>query len=187
MEKLYALLLLLVSFNMINAQESNSKYLEFGIEAQRYPTGYLTGLRAELGLTLHHALDFRIGYNGLDHEDFGVHDSEIGGGFGGSIGYRYYFKPERENWFLGLRTDLWFNEIDWKDFAPNTSELIEASTTDVYVLQPTLIGGYRWAFHEHFALTPTVAVGAEINIITNGENVGQGPIFLLGLNFTYRL
>jgi hypothetical protein len=40
-----------------------------------------------------------VGYNLLDHKDFGVQESEKGGGFGFTLGYRYYFKPENKKWF----------------------------------------------------------------------------------------
>jgi len=181
MKKLSLCFALFVWMNTLFGQETNEKYFELGLEGQQYPTGYLFGARAEIGLASHHALDFRIGYNALDHKDFGVHDTEEGGGFGGTIGYRYYFNPEHESWFVGARTDVWFNKVDWTDLEPEAE-----SSTDVVVLQPTLIGGYRWAFNDHFALTPTLAFGAEINIVTDGEEVGQGAIFLWGLNLTYR-
>ena len=100
-----------------------------------------------MGLKAHHAIDIRLGYNGLDHEDFGVHDSEIGGGFGGSFGYRYYFNEFHKNWFLGARFDLWNNKVDWQDFDDNAMDLLAEGTSNLLVLQPTLIGGFRWQFN----------------------------------------
>jgi hypothetical protein len=40
-----------------------------------------------------------VGCNLLNHKDFGVQESEKGGGFGFTLGYRYYFKPENKKWF----------------------------------------------------------------------------------------
>ncbi len=185
MKNIYLILTFFTLVNTAIGQEANGKYFEIGIEVQQYPTGSLSGIRGEVGLTNHHALDFRIGYNGLDHKDFGVHNTEVGGGFGGSVGYRYYFKPAHKNWFVGIRTDLWFNEVDWTDPVPDSNDLLEG-VTNVVVLQPTAIGGYRWALNDHFAITPTAAFGAEINIKTDGEEVGQGFILLWGLSLTYR-
>lgn len=177
---------LFIGLNTAFSQESQNKYLELGLEVQQYPTGFLLGARGEIGLKTHHAIDFRLGYNVLDHEDFGVHDSEIGGGFGGSVGYRYYFNPEHKNWFVGARTDLWNNEVDWFDLDPDSGEVIAEGTSNIFVLQPTILGGYRWAINPHLALAGTLAAGAEINIVTNGAEIGQGPILLWGLSFTYR-
>ena len=168
------------------AQETTERIVEVGADVQKYPTGILLAVRAEFSLKPHHAIDFRIGYNGLDHQDFGVHDSEIGGGFGGSIGYRYYFNENHKNWFLGPRVDLWNNIVDWIDLDEQGQDIIAEGESDIFVLQPTLVGGFHWLVNNHFVITPTAALGAEINIITDGAEIGQGLILLLGANVTYR-
>ncbi len=186
---MYRFSLIFIAFiisQTLTAQELSPRVVEVGAEVQKYPTGILLTVRAEFSLKLHHAIDFRIGYNGLDHEDFGVHDSEIGGGFGGSVGYRYYFKESHVKWFVGARTDLWNNEVDWIDFDEQGQIPIAEGVSDIFVLQPTILVGYHWMFREHFVFTPTAAFGAEINIITDGADIGQGPILLLGANLTYR-
>jgi len=163
------------------AQDNWQPYKDIGVEIQQYPTGFLYGIKAEFGIKSHHAIDFRVGYNDLDHEDFGVQDSEIGGGFGGSVGYRYYFNPANKKLFLGARTDLWFNDIDWMNFTDATE-----GETSIIVLQPTALVGYTFLLNDRFVISPTLALGAEINIKTDGEPVGEGGILLWGLNFLYR-
>lgn len=175
--------MLVCTLGQLFGQDSASKYADIGIEVQVYPTGFLYGLKAEFGFKPKHALELRLGYNELDHQDFGVHLSEIGGGFGGTIGYRYYFKPTNTKFFLGVRSDIWFNKIEWFDIV--IRGIIEGETS-VTVLQPTAIFGYSWLFGNHFVLTPTIAAGAEINIITDGAPVGEGPIVLVGINALYR-
>lgn len=185
-KKVLGTILLLFLINpTLMSQESNERYFEPGIEIQQYPTGFLLGIRGSVGITTHQVIELRLGYNLLDHQDFGEHDDEIGGGFGFTLGYRYFFKSDHRKWFLGARADIWFNEVDWKDNINTPNEV--QGTTNVTVLQPTLIGGYYWALNEHFAITPTLAAGAEINIVTEGAEVGQGPILLWGINLTYRL
>lgn len=151
-----------------------------GLEVQQYPTGFLSGIYGEFELKDQHTLNLRLGYNALDHQDFGVHDSEIGGGFGGSLGYRYYFKPAFKKTFIGVRSDLWFNSIDWEDIS-------EAGNTKVTVLQPTVLAGYAWSVGERLRIVPELAFGREINVVTNGAEVGQGFILLWGLVVDYRL
>jgi hypothetical protein len=177
---LFSFILFLIG-NSTFAQDGFSKYSAFGIELQQYPTGFLLGARGEFGFKPHQSFDFRIGYNFVDHRDQGKHANEEGGGFGFTLGYRYYFKPQNTHFFLGIRSDLWFNKIDWQD-DPNLS-----GTTEVVVLQPTIIGGYLFLIKEKWTITPTLAFGYEINIVENGDPVGQGPIFLWGLNVNYRL
>ena len=180
---LFILIFSLYSFVSFSQNETGV-YFDLGVEAQQYPTGFLLGARAEIGIASHHALDVRIGYNSLDHKDFGEHESEIGGGFGFTLGYRYYFKPENRKWFLGARSDFWWNEIDWEDNIRNPNQMV--GTTNVVVLQPTAIGGYRFLLNNNFVITPTLAFGAEINIKTEGEDVGQGAIVLWGINLGYK-
>ena len=173
------LFLFSISCLSLNAQESSLKYFSAGLELQQYPTGFLLGGRGEFGFT-QHSLDFRIGYNFVDHRDLGVHANEEGGGFGFTIGYRYYFRPQNNRFFLGVRSDLWFNTIEWQDQPP------AAGTTNVVVLQPTAIAGYLFLINEKWCITPTLAFGWEINIVENGEPVGEGAILLWGVNFEYR-
>ena len=179
-KKILLILLLCCNVTLFFAQNNFSKYNEFGMEFQQYPTGILLSARGEVGFKPHQSFDFRIGYNFVDHRDQGKHDNEEGGGFGFTLGYRYYFQPQNTKFFLGIRSDLWFNKIDWRD-EPNLS-----GTTDVVVLQPTLIGGYVFLIKEKWVITPTLAFGYEINIVENGEPVGQGPILLWGVNLNYR-
>ncbi len=183
--KITCLLLLSLFFTSLSAQDDSNHFRDIGLEIQQYPTGYLLGLRAEWELTPHHNITLRAGYNGLDHQDFGVHESEIGGGFGGTLGYRYYFKPNAQAFFLGARADLWQNEVDWKDNIGTPGALF--GTTDVWVLQPTAIAGYLFLLQDHWVFTPTLAFGAEINIKTTGAPVGEGAIVLWGLQLAYRI
>jgi len=179
--KYILLLFCFVSLNLVTAQVTLEQHKDVGFEVQQYPTGFLLGIKAEFGLKPHHAIEFRIGYNSLNHKDFGVQDSEIGGGFGGSLGYRYYFNPNHQKLFCGVRSDIWFNKIDWINIE-NASE----GETSIIVFQPTVILGYSFILHDHFVFTPTLAFGAEINIKTEGEPVGEGGILLWGVNFLYR-
>ena len=174
----------LLILGSLQAQDSPTRNFNIGVEAQQYPTGFLLGVRSEIGWKNHHALNIRVGYNLLDHQDFGVHEEEIGGGFGFTLGYSYYFKPQNHGWFLGVRNDFWFNEVDWKDNIGEAEEL--RGTSNIIVLQPTIIGGYQFLLKNQVTITPTLAFGAEINIKTEGEEVGQGSILLWGLNLGYQ-
>jgi len=184
--------LLLFIFNFSAAAQSddesavrNDKSFDVGLEVQIYPTGIIPGLHFEYGLSEKDGLLGRVGYNAVDHRDLGVQDDETGGGFGFSLGYRRYFKADRQGFFLGARTDLWFNRIDWRE---NPDLPIEVSgVTDVTVLQPTAEAGYVFNLKkEGWSFIPSIAFGAEINIQTAGRPVGEGAIVLVGFNFRRR-
>ena len=150
--------------------------IEFGFELQVYPTGVIPGLRIERGFAQYHSINFRLGVQEIRHQDFGVHDDERGDGAGFSIGYSRYFKPGFTGLSLGARTDLWFNTLDWRDNIGEAQEI--SGTTDVTVLQPTIDIAYHYLSSPGWFLRPSLAAGFEINIDTDGSDVGQGFIYL---------
>ncbi len=159
-----------------------------GVEAQGYLTGVIAAIKYEHGFARsNHAVNVRVGYNLVRHRDLGVQDDERGGGAGLSLGYRYYFYRDSglyRGFFLGAKTDLWFNKIHWKNSSGTLQET--SGTTRIGVFQPTAEAGYCWTVRKSFNITPYLALGAEINVKTKGEAVGQGAIFLAGLSVGYR-
>lgn len=147
-----------------------------GVELQAYPAGLIPGLHVQTPLDELSSLTFRAAANLTDRQDFGEFDNEEGDGFGGGIGYRRYLERGREGWLFGGRVDLWDLEIDWEDPGPVTG------TTDILVLQPTAEVGYGFRLGEDgWRIELTLGLGAEINIDTDGEDVGEGAILLLGI------
>ena len=176
---------LLLSFLFTTAiSGQNDKSFDVGLEVQAYPTGVIPGIHLEWGVGSQDGLLARIGYNVVRHRDLGVHGDERGGGFGFTLGYRRYFKENRNGFFLGAKSDLWFNKLEWKD---NVNLITEVKgETDVTVLQPTAEAGYVMNFDGGWIFVPSIAFGAEINIKTEGEDVGEGAVLLLGFTFGKR-
>lgn len=168
----------LFAFFSSTAQESTPT--DFGIEFQAYPTGLIPGIRLEKAIGSHHGASLRLGYNLVRHGDAGEHMDERGGGFGFTLGYRRYFKAGFEGLFLGSRVDFWFNSVDWMDIGPADQEI--RGNTKITVFQPTLELGYLILFGEdQWFFSPKLALGAEINIKTDGAEVGEGAILLGGV------
>ena len=155
-----------------------------GFEFQAYPTGLIPGIRYADGWGERHEWNLRLGLNLIDHRDLGVKWDEQGWGYGASLGYRYYFKPDWRGFFIGPRLDLWHNHIDWVDILPNDAQV--SGTTQLLVVQPTAEAGYQWVFG-NWTLAPSIAFGVEINAVTEGEETGQGAILLLGISLSRRL
>lgn len=156
--------------------EPERPYSTFAFEFQAYPTGLIPGFTYERFISKKDAFNIRIGRQIIRHEDFGVHEDERGDGFGGSLGYRRYWPTGLS---LGVRVDLWQNDLDWADNIGEPDEV--RGQTDVLVLQPVVEATWRRFFAKSWFLQPSVAAGAEINIRTEGEETGQGFIFLLAL------
>jgi len=178
---------ILVLLFLVLATQAASQETEIGAELQVYPTGVVTAVGAKVPLAKKgRFLTFRIGYNQTNRDDNGERDDERGEGPGVSVGWQRMFSPNNRGWFFGARADLWLLEIDWIDLPGMPGET--SGTTDVIVLQPTGRAGYRLPFGEKqdWSLEPAVSLGVEWNIDTDGPDVGQGPILLLGATVSRR-
>lgn len=146
---------------------------EIGLGSQLYPTGLIVTAHATIPVSRRVDLSALGGFNLADRGDFGEHAQEEGDGGGFGLRWRWHFRPDGNGFHLGMRTDLWFLTIDWTD--PGS-----AGVTKVTVLQPTGLVGWRRVLGPHVAFEVSAALGAEINVRTRGEPVGEGAILLGG-------
>ena len=158
----------------------------FGTEVQAYPAGFIPGIRMKFAPDAMQNFNMRLGYNVARRQDFGKHDTEQGGGWGGGIGYRRYGFQSLTPFFAGLRIDWWELTIDWRNGSTgltnqNLNAVQSTGSTRISVLQPTLEIGYDWAFAASWSLSAALALGAEINVKTSGDAVGEGAILLFGI------
>ncbi len=160
-----------------------------GMEMQAYPAGIVPGIRFDLGISDQLNLTSRIGYNFTDRRNWGEHDNEEGAGPGFGLGLeRTGFLAQ--NLSLHARTDLWFMDIDWSD--PYSGPILcgalpcpdEIGKTSIVILQPTIGIGYSIPFSNRYFVKPSLSFGYEINIKTEGEEVGQGAILLVGFQLS---
>jgi hypothetical protein len=157
-----------------------------GWEAQLYPAGYILGLRYDHSIGDQWTANLRLGYNFARRRDLGEHDNEEGGGMGGGLGVRYFFKPQYQGLFLGLRMDLWKMDIDWRTDGPPGPSII--GNTEITVLQPLAEGGYAFTLADgNWVVVPKISLGYEINIKSEGEDVGEGAISLIGVSIQRRI
>lgn len=174
-----ALALLLIWPFILLASSAEAYDGDVGFELQVYPTGIIPGVRFETAVDERSTFHLRLGAQTIRHQDFGVHDDERGDGVGFSLGYKRYLNRGYTGFNWGLRSDLWFNTLDWTDNPGTAAEL--TGTTDVLVLQPTVELSWLYLANSSLFITPSFSAGFEINIMTEGEEVGQGFIFILGL------
>lgn len=125
------------------------------------------------------------GYNLTRRRDWGEHDDERGGGFGGGVEAAYFPESPGGGWFAGIRAAVWRLEIEWRDESATPTNPVRTGETRIVVLQPTARAGYRFGLggrsESRARLDAEAALGAEFNARTDGEDVGQGVILLVGL------
>ena len=175
MRKLIIPLLFIISLGTM-AQDQNTGLQSLGLESQMYPAGLMFNLKADWPLSDKGLLVAKVGYNIAERQDFGEHDQEDGEGPGLALGYKRYLKTGRTGLYAEARLSVWFLDIDWRDNAP-----ARFGNTDITVLQPTVAAGYDFYLKgDKLKLGVFVAGGYEVNIVTSGEEVGQGGISIMG-------
>lgn len=163
---------------IIQAQDHHQSLL---VETQVYPTGFLPGVRYEYYLSKKDAMHIRWAYQFIDHRDLGKHAHEKGNGSGFTLGYMHCFKSIQKGLSIGIRNDIWWNSIDWKDNIDTPNE-IGRGTSKITVIQPTALLEYHVDLGNGFILLPSAGFGIEWNINTKGEPTGEGAIGLLGIS-----
>lgn len=161
------------------AQEpiDHSKY-EIGIDVQWYPAGWLLGPIVQFHPKPHHVFITKLGINLANRHDWsGLNDDEKGVGFGGTLGYRYYFKPQMNTFFIGTRGELYNTYIEWKN---DIGRSIETNgRTQIFVYQPSFELGYWFKVpNSPWCFTLSGGAGVEINLLTKGKPVGEGGMWL---------
>lgn len=179
----YILVLWIILTSILSYTQTPKKVL--GVEYNYYPAGHVIGIQGEYSPNNnHHSFNARLGTNITRRWNFsGLNDDERGGGFGGSLGYRYYLTPQCRGLYLGARTDLWFMTVDWQD----SSELITQGSTEITVLQPTFEIGYLFHLRNGWELGTAFVNGVELNVRMDGEPVGEGWITLWQLRLSKTL
>lgn len=159
--------------------------LSLGPEYNYYPAGHIVGLQAECTpKNNHHSFNFRVASNITKRWDFsGLNDDEQGIGFGGGLGYRYYFTPDCHGLFLGARTNFWRINVNWQD----SSELMSEGMTKIGVIQPEFEIGYLFMLKNGWNIGTAFVNGVELNVMMVGEPVGEGWITLWQLRVAKEL
>jgi len=99
-----SVLVILLNVTTVSSQNFGYTTQDVGAEFQYQPDGLLFNLQLAFNAKIHHAIIFRVGYDKIKTGST-IHSSENGDGWGGSLGYRYYFKTLPVKFFAGLRID----------------------------------------------------------------------------------
>jgi hypothetical protein len=174
-------------FLLFSSQLFSQDYSTFGYRTtdiggsfEWYPSGTVYGLHAAFNSRQHHSFHFKLGYNITNRKEGEVNDIEKGNGWGGTLGYRYYIRPFPHKFFIGARSDIWHKNIDW-------NKETQSGTSKTWTVVPAFEIGYTFWINDQAFLTPSISNGAEINLKTDGQKVGQGFITIIGISTGVRL
>jgi len=157
------------------------------VSVQVYPAGIIPTINVEHYLNEDSSLLIRAGLNIVDRQDFSDFNlSEKGTGFGGSIGYRKHFSSGKGKFIAGLNLDVWSLTIDWTDIGLADNPI--SGSTYTLVLQPWLEGGYFLPIkNTKSQIGLTLGLGREFNAITSGDEVEQGFIGSVLVQYLFSL
>lgn len=175
---------LIIFITLLLANSNLPAQTDIALEIQVSPTGFIPSISIDKHIGTKHVAYLRGGFNFFNHRDRGEWVNEEGWGYGGSMGYKRYLNEDQIGFRYGIKSDVWFNKVDWAGYNSVGSPLF--GTTDIIVLQPTLEVDYVWDFG-NILIVPSVAFGMELNVKTVGEPTGQGAIILFGIQLGKRI
>ena len=186
--QLILLLVFLFITNLSISQNQEDKKAShnsaFGVSIQVYPSGIIPTINYEYYLSESSTIQHRLGVNIINRQDYSdENDEEKGLGFGGTLGYHYHFAKTKGDFIIGVNLDVWNTWIDWNN---NSNEITQTSGNSyTLVLQPWVETGYFIKLKNTSKIGLTGGFGREINVITNGKNVGEGWIGSLSIQYYF--
>ncbi|WP_395043338.1 hypothetical protein [Flavobacterium sp.] len=186
MKKLLLIIFLFPIASFAQSEDKFTKKTELGLEFQKYPVGFMPMLTANVFTKKDFALRFRIGANIADRKDnSNFNDYEEASGFGASFGVVKYLPNGNGNFIFGATLDTWNMWTNWKDNL-NTAMPTQGKTYTL-VIQPWINAGYLYNFSDKINGGLSLGFGREINVITNGERVGEGFMGIATVSINYKL
>ena len=110
------------------------------------------------GYYVQHSLSVGVSYRMSELGKSDIHAFERGEGWGGSLGYRYYFKAPTHGLFVGARAAVWQMEYEHIDIS-GLSSFTEFSTVTRLFAYPEV--GYRWLLPVGLQLGAAVGYGTD--------------------------
>ena len=174
------ILFLFIAF-AAEAQDFGYTTTDAGLEYQWNPDGATVNLQFAFNSKIHNSFLIRAGYNKVPLKSSSLHTGEEGNGWGGSLGYRYYFNVVPRRFYIGSRMDLWSMNIHY-------STTVKEGSSKLTILQPGMEAGFTLLINEVLFITPYINAGKQITLNTRGDNVdyGQGFIPSAGISAGFR-
>ena len=181
MKKQLSLFVILCFSLTVHSQDLGYRTLDAGAGYLYSEEGPVFNLQFALNAKEHHSFVFGGSYKKLNRQSTALHTREAGKGWGGFLGYRYYFSIMPKRFFIGARAGIQSMNVNWVTTeAEGTSQLL--------VVQPGLETGYTFLINDMFFITPHILASLQKKLSVKGENVSFGEDFLpmAGIHFGWR-
>ena len=169
------------------SQEKKDYQKDFGASVQVYPAGIIISAYAVKSFDNSNSFKLGLGGNFTNRRDFSPYnDLEMGKGFGATVAYRWHINLRKNYIIIAPNFDVWNMWIDWQN---NVGEINYSSGRSyTLVIQPWIEVGYFIKLgNSPIQIGLATGFGREINIITQGEDVGQGWMNSASLSLQYSL
>ena len=182
MKKFTLIVLAIICFSFTShAQDMGYSTFDIGAEYKWADNSPSYNVQAAFNAPIHHSLVLGLGIKTAYRPISGTHDNEKGRGWGGSLGYRYYFSALPKGIYIGARADVWNMKMY------RTANLTTESTK-VLILQPNLEAGHTFLVNDLFFFTVFISAGQQITISSPGDkfNYGNGFVPSAGISVGWR-
>lgn len=182
MKKIFCLLVFITTTALAALSQDDMGYrtTDVGGAAQYQPDGLLLHLHLAFNAKIHNSIVFQAGYN-KTKSGSPLHDEEDGTGWGGSIGYRYYFDFLPRKFFLGFNVGAWKMDVKW-------SKTSGTGNSSFVFIQPAAELGYTFLFNDQFFITPYITGSYQVKANSENDNIayGSGFVPMAGLSMGWR-
>jgi hypothetical protein len=176
-----SILLALVAFFCLSftvrAQDLGYNTKDAGVEYQWVKDCPGINLQLAFNAKIHHSIITSLGYKDVWRPIPNTHNNEKGKGFGGSLGYRYYFGVIPKGIYLGARAHIW--SLSMYRSADNT-----AANTNLIIGQPSAELGYTAVINDIGFITLYYSAGKQFQLSAadNSYGYGKGSVSAFGIS-----
>jgi len=179
-----SLSILIISFCISQfsiAQDLGFRTTDIGAEYQWFPRGAIYNLHLAINARLNHSIQVRAGKL-VSPWKTDINPKEKADGWGGGIGYRYYFKPFPYQFFIGVRVDAWRMQFK-QDFSPVD---FGGNIGKVWMFEPGIETGYTFIINDIAFFTPYISAGYSTHSVKD-MTFGNKFTPIVGVSAGFRL
>jgi hypothetical protein len=182
MKKPFLIVLALLCYSFAAySQDLGYNTIDVGMEYKWSSNSPNINLQLALNAKIHHSFLISAGYKSAYKPIPNTHNNEKGRGWGGSLGYRYYFGVVPKRVFLGIRGEVW-------SFGMYRTANETAENVQVMIFQPHIEAGYTAVINDIFYITPLVSYSKQITVSSDGDTFlyGNGYVPSVGISMGWR-
>ena len=150
-----------------NSQDLGYNTKDIGLEYVWVKDNPGINLQMAFNAKIHHSIIASVGYKQALRSIPNTNNSEKGKGFGGSVGYRYYFKVLPKGIYLGVRAHIWSLNM-------YKSANVTGPKSNLIIGQPAAEFGYTALINDLAFITFYYSAGSQFQISAADDSYGYG-------------